>query len=287
MAVGYQHDVILLGDPASWHIKELTRAFTGRSWEVRVADAKNRAEWEAVQHRATLPRLLWIRQLSSGNTEQTIFRMDLLYHWAIRGTAVINSPRALERTVDKYFTQILLERAGIPVPQTLVTEDRDLALATVADWGQAVLKPLFGSQGKGLMLLDSPEMAWRVLNTLNKVGTVFYLQKFIPYQADVRILIAFDQVVAAMQRESMDWRANVALGGRPRHFPVPDVVAAMAIKAARQLECTYAGVDCLLAEDGRWYVLEINGIAGWQGLQTVTPFNIASRLVEMAHHALG
>ncbi len=284
--MGRDRDVFLLGDPESWHIQELHRAFLQGGYAVRVLDACVRKDSEAVQHLSAVPHLLWVRRLSSGNVEQTIFRMDLLYHWTLRGTTVINSPRALERTVDKYFTQILLEKSGIPVPQTLVTEDRDVAMDTVKTWGQAVLKPLFGSQGRGMMRLDNPDIAWWTFNNLNKIGTVFYLQRFIPYQADVRILVAFGQVISAMQRDSLNWRANVALGGQPRPYTVPPEVARMAISAAESLDCVYAGVDCIWGEDGEWYVLEVNGIAGWQGLQTVTSFNIAKRLVEMVDNAL-
>jgi RimK family alpha-L-glutamate ligase len=233
------------------------------------------------------PDVLWVRHLSSGNSEQTIFRMDLLYHCAFRGTWVINPPEALERAVDKYFTQLLLEKVELPVVPTLVTESREMILAQLDAWGQVVLKPLFGSQGKGILLLEDKDVAWRVLTMLGKVGSVFVAQPFIAYQRDVRVFVVGGRVVAQMARQSSDWRANVARGAEPLATVLPPRARQLALRAAEVLHCWYAGVDLLETPDGEWILLEVNGVAGWQALQRVTPWNIAGHLASEVEHALG
>jgi glutathione synthase/RimK-type ligase-like ATP-grasp enzyme len=42
----------------------------------------------------------------------------------------------------------------------------------------------------------------------------------------------------------------------------------------------YAGVDLLPAKDGTVYVLEVNGIPGWEGLQRVTSVDVAGAVVD-------
>jgi RimK family alpha-L-glutamate ligase len=278
--------IALLGDPDSWHVGQLARAFGARGWRVRVDDARDRRQWEAGLREAQRPDVLWVRQLSSGNTEQTIFRMDLLYHWAFQGTWVINPPQALERTVDKYFTQLLLEHAGVPVVPTVVTEDRDTVMDLIDRWGKVVVKPLFGSQGKGILLLEDREVGWRVINTLSKVGSVFVVQPFVQYRQDVRVLVAAGAVMGQMGRRSRDWRANLARGGEPVQVALPAETLRLAQSACDALHCWYAGVDLLEMPNGQWAVLEVNGVAGWQGLQRLTRFNIAERLAEEVDHAL-
>ncbi len=54
----------------------------------------------------------------------------------------------------------------------------------------------------------------------------------------------------------------------------------MAVRAAAAVEADYAGVDLLPAPDGSAYVLEVNGIPGWQGLQEATGLDVAGAVVE-------
>ena len=55
--------------------------------------------------------------------------------------------------------------------------------------------------------------------------------------------------------------------------------AAMAVRAARAVGAEYAGVDLLPARDGTVYVLEVNGIPGWRGLQEATSIDVAGAVV--------
>ena len=51
------------------------------------------------------------------------------------------------------------------------------------------------------------------------------------------------------------------------------------MEAAEAVGADYAGVDLLRAADGREYVLELNGIPGWRGLQEATGADVAAALV--------
>src|SRR6266705_1332991 len=77
-------------------------------------------------------------------------RFDALHALEERGIPVINSPRAIERTVDKLWTTALLAHAGLPVPETVVCEHPDEAMAAFRALGDVIVKPLFGSMGLGM-----------------------------------------------------------------------------------------------------------------------------------------
>jgi glutathione synthase/RimK-type ligase-like ATP-grasp enzyme len=86
-----------------------------------------------------------------------------------------------------------------------------------------------------------------------------------------------------MRRISSHWIHNVAQGARcePQslaHGDGPEL-ARQAVAAAHALDMDYAGIDLLPSPDGI-VVLEVNGVAAWQGLQRVTPARIAQRLVD-------
>ena len=83
-----------------------------------------------------------------------------------------------------------------------------------------------------------------------------------------------------MRRVSEHWVHNVAQGARCEAAALTAELAGIAEAAAAALELDYAGVDLMPANDGApIQVIEVNGVAAWQGLQRVTPFNIAATLV--------
>ena len=65
------------------------------------------------------------RIIPNGSLEQIIYRVDALHWLEDNGARVINSPRAIERTVDKFYTSALLQQAGLTTPETIVCERID------------------------------------------------------------------------------------------------------------------------------------------------------------------
>ena len=60
----------------------------------------------------------------------------------------------IEAAIDRSRMTVELVRAGLPVPETVITEDVAEATAAVERFGSAVLKPLFTSKGRGMQRLD-------------------------------------------------------------------------------------------------------------------------------------
>ena len=65
----------------------------------------------------------------------------------------------------------------------------------------------------------------------------------------------------------------------PELLPPPDL-AKLALQAARVVDADYAGVDLLPHDDGGYFVLEVNGIPGWQGLQRTTTLDVAGTIAD-------
>jgi ribosomal protein S6--L-glutamate ligase len=88
--------------------------------------------------------------------------------------------------------------------------------------------------------------------------------------------------VGAIERTAAagDWRTNVARGGSARAIDPPAAWRDYAITAAAAVGADYAGVDLLRSSSGEIFVLEVNGISGWQGLQAATGVDIAAAIVE-------
>ena len=154
-----------------------------------------------------------VRGIPRGSLEQVIFRVDALHALVARGVTVVNGPRAIERTIDKFLASALLARAGVPTPRTIACERRDDALeAFDALGGDVIVKPLFGSMGAGMTRVDDRDVAYRVFHALEIERAVYYLQEALPADRDLRAFVVGGRVLAAIERVGPGWRANLARG---------------------------------------------------------------------------
>lgn len=223
------------------------------------------------------------RIIPNGSLEQIIYRVDALHWLEDVGIRVINSPRAIERSVDKFYTSALLERAGLRTPETVVCERLDDAMAAFRQMRDVIVKPLFGSMGLGLVRVSNEDVAWRTFRAIEHVRGVFYLQRFIDHDGrDLRAFVVGDRVLGAIERLSPTWRTNVSRGGAARPYTLSAHENAMALTAARAVGAAYAGVDLLPGNDGHVYALEVNGIPGWRGLHEATGLDVAGAIVDLA-----
>jgi RimK family alpha-L-glutamate ligase len=278
----------ILGQRRSWHVQTLQDAFLKRGIPCDFLSITKIIAGVSHQPYASSEGVnleefdaLVIRSIPSGSLEQVIFRVDVLHRLENLGVMVINSATTLERSVDKYFTSSLLEDAGIPTPRTVVTERFESAMEAFVQFKDVVVKPLFGSEGKGIVRVQDEDMAYRVFKALELGNYVFYVQEFIPhFNRDIRVFIIQDEPVAAMVRESDLWKTNIARGAKARPLDITPEFRELSVKAAKTLGAFYAGVDILEAEDGRLLVTEINGIPGWYGLQGATGIHVADLIAK-------
>jgi RimK family alpha-L-glutamate ligase len=224
---------------------------------------------------------LLVRTIPTGSLEQIIFRINVLHRLERLGVRVVNSGSAIERTVDKYFTSFLFADAGIPTPRTLVTEDFNTALVACQEMGDVILKPVFGSEGKGMVRVRDEETAYRVLRAWEMNRYIYYIQEYVPhFQEDIRAFVVKDRVIASMLRSGTGWKTNFSKGAEVKPVKLDGEMETLALKAARLIDLDYAGVDLMRAEDGRAFVVEINSIPGWRGLQKTTSINIADEVID-------
>jgi RimK family alpha-L-glutamate ligase len=278
----------ILSSQRGYHVLALEQAIRSRGGNPVFFPTTSIASWIGkspavhVQDRCVQEcQALLVRTIPSGSLEQIIFRIDALHRLEGLGVRVINTASAIERTVDKYYTSFILADAGVPTPRTLVTEDFDAALAACREMGDVVIKPLFGSEGKGMVRVSDQDTAYRVLRAWELNRYIYYIQEYIPHrQQDIRAFVIGNRVVAAMLRKGKNWRTNFSQGAELQAAELTPEMESLAIQAARLINLDYAGVDLIPAEDGRTYVLEINGIPGWRGLQKTTGKSIAEEIID-------
>ncbi|CAN7432809.1 RimK family alpha-L-glutamate ligase [Variovorax sp. LjRoot290] len=290
--------VVIMSDEIGWHTRQLqaalrTRGAVGRCVDLAACQIDTTAAWHGLVipgYGRELPDAVLVRGIAGGSFEQVTKRLGVLHALRELGVPVYNDARAIERSVDKSMTSLLLHAARIPAPATWATESaaqaRRIAMRETAAGHALVLKPLFGSQGKDLQLVGEVDGVHHPMpDTDARYAGLAYLQRFVPPVAapgfDWRVLVVGGRALTAMRRVSAHWVHNVAQGARCEPAELEQPLAQLAERAALALDMDYAGVDLIAAASGPpIQVLEVNGVAAWQGLQRVTAFNIAGAIVD-------
>lgn len=281
-------------DDPGWHGKRLQEAFAARGMQAVFVSLKDcaldllpgKAGVEIPGFEDVLPEGVFVRGVPGGSLQQVIARLDILHALKMLGVLVYNDGHAVERTVDKAMTSFMLHRHQVPTPPTWVCESRHHAQAVILRETMAgralVMKPLFGSQGMGVRKLDRQSVFPVPME--QHVEGLYYLQRYIDSGEgvwhDYRVFVINGQAVAAMVRHGSSWVNNVALGARCEPVAVDGELAALAVAAAKAVDIDYCGVDVIRDAQGQLYVLEVNSIPAWKGLQSVCGYNIAQALVD-------
>jgi len=278
----------VLANEDSWYYRDLQRAAAGKACIERLefsslqsrigegesisADGEESESFDAVI----------VRTMPPGSLEQVVFRMDALAAIERQGVLVVNPPKSMELAIDKYLSLSKLSAAGFRVPPTHVCQTWHDAMAAFEEMGPSVVvKPIFGGEGRGIMRVDDADLAHRVFKTLQQMGQIIYLQKFIPHPGyDLRVLVLGDKMWGMRRTSADSWRTNMSRGASATAEPIPAKVAQVAQQAVQTLDLAIAGLDFLPDGEGGWYLLEANAVPGWKGLSAVCEVDIAAELID-------
>ncbi len=131
-------------------------------------------------------------------------------------TLVINSSQGLREANEKMYT---LQFYSV-MPETVVSQDKDIIRRFVEEKKQAVLKPLGGKAGEGILFLETGD---RNFNSIIEVSThqgqePVMIQRFLPEakNGDKRIILLDGKPIGAVNRvpTGQEFRGNMAVGGR-------------------------------------------------------------------------
>jgi len=280
-------------DDPGWHGKRLREAFAARGLEAVFVSLKDCRLDITPGHAGVvipgfdcLPDCAFVRGVPGGTLQQVIVRLDVLHALQMLGVRVYNDGRAVERTVDKAMTSFLLHRYQVATPATWVCESRaqahDIINHELAAGHHLVIKPLFGSQGMGVRKLVPGSSLPVPMD--EHVDGLYYLQRYIDSGEgrwhDHRVFVINGKAIGAMVRHGASWVNNVAQGGRCEVLPHTGEIAELAEAAARAVDIDYCGVDIIRDRHGKLFVLEVNSIPAWKGLQGVVELNVAEALVD-------
>jgi RimK family alpha-L-glutamate ligase len=274
--------IAILSNGNGWHVRDLMRAAGSLGHVAEPVDFRHVSA--SVPNATSLSAYdtVIVRTMPPGSLEQVVFRMDVLHRLEAAGRRVLNPPRALEICVDKYLASARLDAARLPTPPTVVCQDAETAIAAFHQLGgDVVVKPLFGSEGRGMVRVSDIEIAWRTFRTLERLPSILYVQQFIHHPGwDLRAFVLGGRVLTAMRRYARDdWRTNVAQGGRTEPIALTAEEERLALAASEAVGTAVAGIDLLPRPGGGYFVLEVNAVPGWRALAPTTGIDVAREIM--------
>ncbi len=284
--------VVIFADPPDWHSRCLGEALQARGIDfeclplrrVTVTVGCDEPAIRVPGFGSSLPAAALVKTVSKGSFEQVTRRLTILHTLEDQGVVVFNRVRSIERCVDKSWTSLLLQAAGLPMPPSWTVETQEeaaeIVAAETAQGHELVFKPLFGAQGRGLLRLDGKTP----IPSPEDVNGVYYLQRYIDLGEgqwrDFRVFVIGGRAVTAMSRRGVSWITNAGQGASCETARVSDEMMELAEAAACAIGVDYAGVDIMADRQGCLYLLEVNSMPAWKGLQGVTSIDIADEIVK-------
>ena len=216
---------------------------------------------------------------------RTFYGTAMVRHFEMMEVFSTSGNLAIARSRDKLRSLQVLSRNSVDMPRTVFASNKSNAKDVIELSGGAplVLKILEGTQGVGVVLVDSEKAAKSVLDAFYGMDVNLLVQEYIEEAggADIRAFVVNGEVVGAMKRQGAegDFRSNLHQGGSATLYKLNRKEKATAIAAARAMGLGVCGVDMIPSARGP-LVMEVNSSPGLEGIEKSTNINIAAKIME-------
>jgi ribosomal protein S6--L-glutamate ligase len=280
---------ILSRNKELYSTKRLVESASSRGWDVRVIDYLrcsieimkgelkiNYKGEELPTPDAIIPRI---------GASRTFYGTAIVRHFEMMGTFSTSGNLAIKRSRDKLRSLQVLSKFDVDMPKTIFASNKSNAKDVIALSGGAplVLKILEGTQGVGVVLVESEKAAKSVLDAFYGMEVNLLVQEFIEEAggADIRAFVVDGEVVGAMRRQGAegDFRSNLHQGGSAVSHKLTRKEKSTALKAAKAMGLGICGVDMIPSKRGP-LVMEVNSSPGLEGIEKSTGFDIASKIMD-------
>lgn len=213
---------------------------------------------------------LIVKKISAEYSPATLDRLELLRVAEHAGVKVFSGATNMLRLIDRLSCTVTLRTAGIPMPDTRVTEDPDAAMLAVREFGSAVFKPLFSTKARGMSIIDADqsEVALKTaVRDFQRNNPMMYIQRKVDLSGrDLGMVFLGGKYLGTYARVSQDdsWNTTIHSGGRYEAYAPPDEIIDLGYRAQAPFEMDFTTVDVAETGDGP-IVFEVSAFGGFRG----------------------
>jgi ribosomal protein S6--L-glutamate ligase len=230
---------------------------------------------------------LLVKKISAEYSPNTLDRLELLRVAEHSGVRVFSGAENMLRLIDRLSCTITLRNAGIPMPETCVTEDIDTAMAAVKKFGSAVFKPLFSTKARGMRIIDadqSDETLRTAIEEFQRSNPTLYIQHKIELPGrDLGLVFLGGECLGTYARvpQSDTWSTTIHSGGRYEAYSSTDEIIELAYRAQAPFNMDFTTVDVAETDNGP-IVFEVSAFGGFRGALEGAGIDAAAAYTEYA-----
>lgn len=197
-------------------------------------------------------------------------------------TRVLNSTSGIRSANEKMYALQFTDA----IPETIVSQDKQVIRQFLEKKGAAVLKPLGGKAGEGILFLEPGD---RNFNSLVEISTLqgklpVMIQTYLPQakEGDKRIILLNGSPIGAVNRipTGTDFRGNMAVGGRVAAVDMTErdyEICAQLAPTLQQDGLVFVGIDVIGG-----YLTEVNVTSptGIREVDRLSNVRIAHQVIE-------
>lgn len=224
---------------------------------------------------------LIVKKVGDQYNAHMLDRLELLRYVEERGVPVFSKPLSILRLLDRLSCTVTLASAGIPMPPTEVTENTKHAVAAVQRFGRAIVKGLYSTKARGMLVLAAgdPELEVKLAAFRAADNPVMYIQKMLKLPGrDLGVMFIGGQYLGAYARvkASGAWNTTIHAGGHYEAYePSPQIIE-LSRRAQALFDLDFTGVDVVETEQGPM-VFEVSAFGGFSGLRDGCKVDAAAR----------
>jgi tetrahydromethanopterin:alpha-L-glutamate ligase len=266
----------VVGIPGKWSTEVLADEVEKRTGFRLVIDM-GRVELDLVRNRLLFDRQdlckldgLIVKKISAVYSPNTLDRLELLRVAEAAGVRVFSGVENMLRLIDRLSCTVTLSNAGIPMPDTRVTEDIDYAVATVHQFGSAVFKPLFSTKARGMCIIEGEQAEVSIrgkVEAFSAENPMMYIQRRIDLPGrDLGMVFLGGEYLGTYARVSQGaaWNTTINSGGRYESYTPRREIVELAQRAQAPFGMDFTTVDVAETTDGP-IVFEVSAFGGFRG----------------------
>ncbi|MGO2234944.1 GAK system ATP-grasp enzyme [Marinomonas sp.] len=213
---------------------------------------------------------LIIKKISEVYSPATEDRIHLLSYAERAGVKLFSPTQSVGNLVNRLSGTLALQRGNIPMPKTRITESPEQAFDTVREFGSAILKPLYSTKARGMIMLtkdDSDEFVHNALEEYRQSQSIYYIQQTVKLDGrDLGMVFVGGEYLCTYARvgNKDSWNTTINSGGKYEMFEPDATLIELGRRAQSCYDLSFTTVDIALTDQGP-VVFEVSAFGGFKG----------------------
>lgn len=265
----------VIGVPGKWSTEVLAdelERLTGFRQVIDLADLAVHSDGRCMVGGHDLRQLdgLVVKKVTAEYSALTLDLIEVLKHIQNQGVRLFSPASEIGRLINRASCTNALLQAGVPMPATCITASLKQAITAVSEFGDAVLKPLYSTKGRGMVLLESASSASSIegaLRAFQKDNPLMYIQEKVQMDGqDLGLVFLGGQYQGAYARVGAQgaWQTTIHSGGRYAAAQPDQEVIDIASQAQAAFNLDFTTVDVVITDRGPM-VFEVSAFGGFKG----------------------